>query len=101
MKKGIQIPEIPDEQRTPLVDSLLIIIEQLAERVRAQDEEIALLKDEIRILKGEKKRPRFKPSKMDEQTSKNKETPSDTNSGNKGGNQGTRAGSKKKIKRRN
>ena len=44
------------------------MIEGLAERVQKQEEEIALLKDEIRILKGGKKRPHFKPSKMDEQT---------------------------------
>ncbi len=33
---------------------------------------IALLKDEIHILKGGKKRPHFKPSKMDEQTEENR-----------------------------
>ena len=46
------------------------LIEGLAERVQAQEEEIAHLKDEIRVLKGQKKRPRFKPSKMDEETDK-------------------------------
>jgi hypothetical protein len=39
-----------------------------AERIQRQEEQIELLKDEIRILKGGKKRPRFKPSKMDEGT---------------------------------
>jgi len=33
-----------------------------------QEEEIALLKDEVCILKGEKKRPIFKPSKLDKNT---------------------------------
>jgi hypothetical protein len=33
--------------------------------VQQQDEEIALLKDDINILKGEKKRPVFEGSKLD------------------------------------
>ena len=70
MKKILQFPDIPEEKRTPLVESLLAISEQLAERVRQQDEEIQLLKDEIRILKGEKKRPTFKPGKLDKDTEK-------------------------------
>ena len=48
--------------------ALLGVIEGLAARVQQQDEEIALLKDEIRMLKGGKKRPHFKPSQMEEQT---------------------------------
>jgi hypothetical protein len=68
MKQRFSIPTIPEAERTPLVTVLLGLIEALAERVQKQEEEIALLKDEIRILKGGKKRPQFKPSKMDERT---------------------------------
>jgi hypothetical protein len=68
MKHRFLMPPIPDSERTPLVIALLGVIEGLAARVQQQDEEIALLKDEIRILKGGKKRPHFKPSKMEEQT---------------------------------
>jgi Transposase IS66 family len=68
MKPRFLMPPIPESERTPLVIALLGVIEGLAERVQKQEEEIALLKDEIRILKGGKKRPHFKPSKMDEQT---------------------------------
>ncbi len=68
MKQRFVMPPIPESERTPLVIALLGVIEGLAERVQKQEEEIALLKDEIRILKGGKKRPHFKPSKMDEQT---------------------------------
>ena len=72
MKQRFSMPPIPDSERTPLVIALLGVIEGLAERVQKQEEEIALLKDEIRILKGGKKRPHFKPSKMDEQTEENR-----------------------------
>jgi len=51
-----------------VVKALLGLVEQLIERVQQQDEEIALLKDDINILKGEKKRPVFKGSKLDKNT---------------------------------
>ncbi|HIG42711.1 MAG TPA: hypothetical protein EYQ14_19520 [Gammaproteobacteria bacterium] len=44
---------------------LLERVEPLIKRVQQQDEEIALLKDEINVLKGEKKRPVFTGSKLD------------------------------------
>jgi hypothetical protein len=71
-KPRFSIPTIPEAERTPLVTLLLGLIEDLAERVQKQDEEIAHLKDEVRVLKGQKKRPHFKPSNMDEQTDKDR-----------------------------
>lgn len=68
LKKLPPLPDIPEQDQTPLVKTLLAFIEQLAEQVQQQAEEIALLKDEINILKGEKKRPTFKPSKLDKKT---------------------------------
>lgn len=65
MGERIQIPDIPEEARTPLVLGLLELIEQLVQKVRQQGEKIAQLEDEIAVLKGEKKRPRFKPSQLD------------------------------------
>ena len=70
MGKGIELPNIPEEEQTPRVKELLVISEQLAERVQRQGEEIQRLKDEIAILKGEKKRPTFKASKMAQQAGK-------------------------------
>jgi len=60
-----RIPKIPDEERTPLVVALLEIIQLLLE----QNQE---LRDEIARLKGQKPKPRIKPSKL-EKKSANKE----------------------------
>ena len=76
----LELPDIPEKEQTPVVKGLLTIIEQLIEHTQKQQEEIAILKDEVRVLKGEKKRPKFKPSKLDEST--NDETP-DTDTKNK------------------
>ena len=67
MGERIQIPDIPEEARTPLVKGLVDVMEQLVQKVRPQEEKIAQLEDEIAVLKGEKKRPRFKPSQLDKQ----------------------------------
>ena len=66
MKKRPSLPEIADSERTALVVALLAVIEGMWETVQKQDEEIAGLKDEIAVLKGEKKRPAFKPSGMEQ-----------------------------------
>jgi hypothetical protein len=63
-----ELPDIPEQEQTPVVKGLLVIVEQLIEQNQKQQEEIATLKDEVRILKGEKKRPKFKPSKLDDST---------------------------------
>jgi hypothetical protein len=65
MGERIQLLDITDEVQTPLVKKLLEIIEWLAHRVRPQDGQIAQLKDEIVVLKSEKKRPQCKPSQLD------------------------------------
>lgn len=65
------MPEIPEDEQTPLVKTLLALLEEFAQRIAQQDEEIAHLKDEINILKGEKKRPKFKPGKLDKETTDN------------------------------
>lgn len=58
-----KLPDIPEAEQTPIVKRLSSIVEQLIEHSQKQQEEIEVLKDEVRILKGEKKRPKFKPSK--------------------------------------
>ena len=64
MSKIPKIPDIPEEERTPLVVHLL-------EVVRYQSELIQRLRDEIAILKGDKPRPKIKPSGMEKGEKKN------------------------------
>jgi hypothetical protein len=51
---------------------LLNILEQCLHIIQHQSEEIAALKDEVKVIKGEKKRPVFKPSKLDKKTDEQK-----------------------------
>ena len=61
----IQIPEIPEEEKTPLILQLLGIIEQMSVSNLLQAEEIQLLKDEIARLKGQKPKPKIRPSTLE------------------------------------
>jgi len=58
-----KIPDIPEEERTPLVVALLEI-------THLQQEQIQTLKDEIARLKGQKPRPKIKPSRLEEDSAK-------------------------------
>lgn len=82
-----KLPNIPDSEQTPTVKALLGLLEECIELIQKQSEEIEQLKDEVRILKGEKKRPIFKPSKLDKAIDKKKDRQS-----------GKRAGSEKRSK---
>lgn len=65
---------IPEDQKTPLVQLLLRIIQE-------QIDEIAFLKDEIAKLKGQKPRPKIPPSKVSgDAKNKTKRSNSDDNS---------------------
>jgi hypothetical protein len=75
-------PKIADEDKTPLVTSLLEIIQCLREEVQA-------LRNEIARLKGEKAKPKITPSKLEGDPRRN------NGEGNDGG---KRAGSAKRCK---
>jgi hypothetical protein len=91
MTKRFELPLISESERTPRVQVLLGIIEGLTQEVQRQEERIGQLEDEIAVLKGEKKRPRFKPRKLDETTGEDDSEGDDSNTGK-------RPGSKKRRK---
>jgi hypothetical protein len=62
------LPVIAEAERSPLVERLLAQVERLLEENRQQAELIQQLRDEIAVLKGEKAKPKFQPSGMEQQT---------------------------------
>ncbi len=71
MKKRDEIPTISAEEATPLVKALVAMINRLREENQRLESNLQQMRDEIAILKGEKAKPKFKSSKMDENTNKN------------------------------
>src|SRR5579863_9246655 len=61
----MELPEIRPEERTPLVDALLAIIQEVLDRNRQLESTVQELRDEIAILKGQKPRPDIKPSRLE------------------------------------
>ncbi len=61
----IELPPIPDAERTPLVVALLAIIDAQQQRIAFLEEEVQKLRDEIAILKGQKPRPTISPSRLE------------------------------------
>jgi len=59
------LPDIPEAQRTPLVQQLLDIIRLQQERILQLEERVHQLGDEIASLKGLKARPRIAPSSLE------------------------------------
>src|SRR5438874_10656826 len=60
------LPDIPAEQRTPLVEALLAVIRAYQDRVRELEETVQQMRDEIAILKGQKPRPQIAPSRLEQ-----------------------------------
>ena len=87
----IKLPDISDSEKTPLVISLLEIIEKLCVEVEKQRKEIEALKDELREFKKLSKRPKIKGSQLDKLT--NEKNPENDTSNIK------RPGSAKKSKK--
>jgi hypothetical protein len=60
----LELPPISDAERTPLVETLLGIIDLLHQRVHALEETVQQLRDEIAVLKGQAPRPTIAPSQL-------------------------------------
>jgi hypothetical protein len=60
----LDLPPIPEAERTPLVETLLGIIDLLHQRVHALEETVQQLRDEIAVLKGQSPRPKIAPSQL-------------------------------------
>jgi Transposase IS66 family len=60
------LPDIPAEQRTLLVETLLAVIRAQQDRVRELEDTVHHLRDEIAILKGQKPRPQIAPSRLEQ-----------------------------------
>jgi len=75
MPSPIQLPLICEAERTPLIDQLVAQLEQLAQENLRQAEIIQQLRNEIAVLKGEKAKPTFKPSGMEEDTDPDAKAP--------------------------
>lgn len=60
-----ELPDIPADERTPAVESLLAILRPLLDRVRQLEEANQQLRDEVAVLKGQKPRPAIRPSPLE------------------------------------
>ena len=88
----MELPEIRPEERTPLVEALLAIIRELLDRNQQLEETVLQLRDEIAVLKGQKPRPKIKPSSLESAT------PPSQQEGSKKEKPDKRSGSEKRSK---
>ena len=65
MKGTLKPPTIPEDEKSPLVQELLVFIEQQAFTIQHLIEDIQKLKDEIARLKNQPPRPDIKPSSLE------------------------------------
>ena len=82
MKAKFKLPEISESEKTPIVLELMGIIEQQSAFIKHQVEVIQQLKDEIAQLKGQKPKPRIRPSQL-EKSRKKERSPSTKRPGSK------------------
>ena len=75
VKQRIRIPAIPDiaeEQRSPVVDRLLEICSLQQELILSHQEQIQILKDEIARLKNQNPKPKIRPSSLESRPGRGK-----------------------------
>ncbi len=77
----VELPPIPDPERTPLVEALLAVIDAQRQRIHELEEAVGLLKDEIALLKGQSPRPKIAPSRLEAPSPKPPPAPGDKRPG--------------------
>jgi hypothetical protein len=83
MKPSIDFSKLPAIEKSPVVLTLIEFLEQQSSTIQQQAEIIQLLKDEIARLKGQKPKPKIRPSKLEKDLKTKKESPSDKRAGSK------------------
>lgn len=96
----VNLPNISEDERSPLIDTLLGLLEELVQENAHQAETIQQLRDEIAILKGEKAKPKFKPSGMNEKAGNNDPEDEDDSEDDSDQDSSDDSGKKKKKKKR-
>jgi hypothetical protein len=87
MRPPIDCSKFIETEKDSAVSTLIDLLEQQSVTIQQQAEQIQLLKDEIARLKGQKPKPKIKPSKLENTPKKKKKSSS-----------GKRAGSQKREK---
>src|SRR4051794_21823786 len=77
----VTLPDIPPDQRTPLVEGLLDLVRQLLDRVAQLEQANQQLRDEIALLKGQKPRPQIRPSILEQGSPTTTPTPKERRRG--------------------
>jgi hypothetical protein len=62
---SLDLPPIPDAERSPLVGSLLAILDSQQQRSQQLEETVQPLRDESAVRKGQKPRPSIAPSRLE------------------------------------
>ena len=81
MKPPIDFSKLSEIEKSPAVSTLIGIVEQQFTTIQQQTELIQLLRDEVARLKGQKPKPKIKPSKLEKDTKKKKKSSSDKRAG--------------------
>jgi hypothetical protein len=61
----LELPDIPAEERTPLVEALLALLRVQQDRIQQLEATAQQLRDELALLKGQKPRPNLRPSLLE------------------------------------
>jgi hypothetical protein len=81
MKPPIDFSKLSEIEKSPAFSTLIGIVEEQFATIQQQTELIQLLRDEIARLKGQKPKPKIKPSKLEKDPKKRKKSSSDKRAG--------------------